>query len=487
MSPRKIAALLAVAGACLLSCGDPNYWPPIYVLFNVHGHDYQLSGAEVARPDWWAIKAQRYARHREEILWVRDEAERHGIRVSFQLNGEYARDARVLRTDGDGDDTDHIRDLVARGHSVGVHFHPARFTGVREFWEPVPMSLVTPAVAREMFEQHVGEVEAALGASVRRIDAALDWSSAEMVAEYAALMAEFGLDLEPAGEDFTYTPWQGLPWSPFRRQGGTKLREDASSPWLTIPTHGQTGEAIPRGLHAVVGTVPQIERRFLELVAERDQARATGQPWRVWAMGFLTHPDQNALFREDVTALMDWLVAQFGPASPRPIVQFVTDAELASIFETWEAARPGASSFDFDWEGWLAGVFTADPGDDVAYPYGTEGVALALADAEVVRRRDELSAQGIVVWELEHRAVTRGPRQENGLEPVLGVGDADAEHPLFLVYSLGGEARVDFSGVLAGTLFVKDGVTGEVSTTGASDLAVGPAPRVVSATDLYLR
>lgn len=487
MSLRTLAPLLVSAAACLLSCGDPGYWPPIYVVFNVHGHDYQLSAAEVGRPDWWAIKAQRYARHRAEILWMRDEAERHGIRVSFQLNGEYARDARVLRTDGDGDDTDHVRDLVARGHSVGVHFHPARFTGVREYWEAVPMPAVTPEVARAMFEDHVGEVEAALGASVRRMDSALDWSSPEMVTEYAALMADFALDLEPAGEEFTYTPWQGMPWSPFRRRSGTRLHEDASSPWLTIPTHGQTGEAIPRGLHAVVGTVPQLERRFLELVAQRDHARATGQPWRVWAMGFLTHPDQNAQFRAEVTALMDWLVAQYGPGSPRPIVQFVTDAELASIFETWEAANPGASSFDFDWDGWLAGVFDGDAGNDVAYPYDVAGVALALADAEVVRRRDELAAHGIVVWELQHREVTRGPRQENGLEPVLAVGDPDAENPLFLVYALAGEDRLDFSSVLSGTVFVKDGVSGEVSMASAADLVIGTEPLVVSASDLYLR
>lgn len=483
---RKLAALLASAAACLLSCGDPGYWPPIYVVLNVHGHDYQLSADLVGGQDWWAIKEQRYARHREEILWVRDEAERHGVRVSFQLNGEYARDARVLRTDGDGDDTDHIRDLVARGHSVGVHFHPARFTGVREFWEPLPMALVTPAVAREMFEHHVGEVEAALGASVRRVDPALDWSSAEMIAEYVALMADFGLDLEPAGEDFSYTPWQGLPWSPFRRQSGSKLHEDPTSPWLTIPTHGQTGEAIPKGLHAVVGTVAQLERRFLELVAERDHARATGQPWRVWAMGFLTHPDQNEQHRADVTALLDWLVSQFGPGSPRPIVQFVTDAELASVYEVWEAASPGASSFDFDWEGWLASVFEPDVADEVAYPYAIEGVALGLADAEVVGRRDELVAQGIVIWELVHRAVDRGPRQASGVEPVLAVGEADSEHPLYLVYALTGEGRFDVSAVVSGTLFVKDGVSGEVSMADATDLAIGATPLVVSASDLYL-
>ncbi len=480
MSRRLPLLLLAAAVAGLLSCGDPGYWPPIYVLFNVHGHDYQLAATDVARPNWWAIKAQRYARHREEILWVRDEAERHGIHVSFQLNGEYARDARVLRTDGDGDDTDHIRDLVARGHSVGVHFHPARFTGVREYWEAVPMATVTPEVARGMFDDHVGEVEAALGADVRRIDAALDWSSPEMVTEFSALMSDFGLDLEPAGEVFTYTPWQGMPWNPFRRGSGTDLHEDPSSPWLTIPTHGQTGEAIPKGLHAVVGSVPQLQRRFLELVAQRDQARASGQPWRVWAMGFLTHPDQNVLFREEVTALMDWLVAEFGPGSPRPIVQFVTDTELASAFETWEAASPGASSFDFDWEGWLE-----DPA--VAYPYDIEGVALGLADAELVRRRDELAAQGIVVWELQHRDVTRGPREENGLEPVLAVGEADAENPLFLVYSLTEDGRFDFSAIAPGALFVKDGVTGEVATADGADVTIGRTPLLISGSDRYLR
>jgi hypothetical protein len=197
-------------------------------------------------------------------------------------------------------------------------------------------------------------------------------------------------------------------------------------------------------------------------------------------MGFLTHPDQNVLFREEVTALMDWLVAEFGPGSPRPIVQFVTDTELASTFETWEAASPGASSFDFDWEGWLE-----DPA--VAYPYDIEGVALGLADAEVVRRRDELAAQGIVVWELQHRDVTRGPREENGLEPVLAVGEADAENPLFLAYSLTDDGRFDFSAIASGALFVKDGVTGEVETADGADVTIGRTPLLISGSDRYLR
>ena len=89
------------------SPGDP-LQPSILVVLNSHSHSYGLEEELRGTPEFWTRKATRYETHKEEVLWLDGLADSLGFRMSYQLNGEYLRDAREAW----GDEA-HIRDLEA--------------------------------------------------------------------------------------------------------------------------------------------------------------------------------------------------------------------------------------------------------------------------------------------------------------------------------------------------------------------------------------
>ena len=459
--------------------GDTVVHPPIYITINAHGHNYgfpeRMMDGFVSDGDlegWYDTKRNRYETQRAEIMWLAEETERIGARMSYQLNGEYARDARILN-----DDVDHLLDLVDRGHSMSAHFHPYVFTGENEYWENVTNQTMTEELMANLWASHLDEIEETIGFGVSRADAAHDRDNAELQNYFNQLREDYGLTVENVGESFSGTHWAHRPWNVFRRDVDTELLEDLDGPVLAVHSYPQVGREAPQGLHTVISTVPQLKRRFIDVYFQWLYAQKTGQTPRVWTFGLMTHPDSNRNYQDEMLDIMNWLAEWTDAQSPwgGPVAEFTTDYDLAETFEQWEADYPGTSSFSFDLEAY-------DRGEDVPYPYDLEGMVLGTHDGEFVGTLTDWEDDGVIVVELVHRNVERGPEQPNGAveTTVLDLG-----LPLYVLWTHGDPVTIDFSNTESGTLYVQDGMTGEITGVDASEIEVSEVPIVVSSTDEY--
>jgi hypothetical protein len=147
----------------------------------------------------------------------------------------------------------------------------------------------------------------------------------------------------------------------------------------------------------------------------------------------------------------------------------VSDEQMLSDFESWTLQYPGVSSFDYDFEEWLAGGCPA-------YPYALGGLAIALRDAEWVRTLD--LEEGVMGWKLQRRLVERGePRSDDGYAKVT-VGELGST--LYLLWSHDGEQHtLDLAGRIADGAVWVDGRSLALHELDATAIQVGIAPMVI--------
>ena len=445
------------------STEPPGPYPPIYIRVEAHGHNYGFQTAVQKIQNG----TTQYERHRAEVLWLAAETEAYGARMSYQLNGEYARDARLAGH------TQEIQDLRTAGHAIGgVHFHSYYFSGANEFWAPFTAGS-SEAVANDWvhqaFDDQVGEVEALIGAPVDRVDPASGTRD-----ETAVFMTDHGVPIEPGGEVMSYTLWNTKPWSPFRSESGTYLQADPDGLRVGVSSIGQLGQSTPEGLHAINASVPQLKRRFLAVLSEWREHERSGDPAQIWTFGVMTHPDQNADYREEVTELLAFFSEFVNTTTPagNSVAEFSTDVGVAGIFEDWEAANPQGERFDFNW-------IAHREGDLQPFPYRVEGVVDGLKDCELDATTPELSlGADVQVYKLMKREQAFGPPDAEGRRPLVSIGDP--LHPVYLLWADADGVVVDLSGELTGTVNVKDGIAGTVTTADASAVPVSRGPMVVS-------
>jgi hypothetical protein len=448
-------------------------YPPILVTVNAHGHNYGFPRQALQTGNFANMKATRYQKHRGEVMWLDEQARRVGAKMSYQLNGEYARDARLA------EDDQHIRDLEAAGHSIGTHFHRFYLTEDDEFWQEFSAGQATFETVQRTWTDHIREVEAALGHPLLRCDPAAGSHD-----ENDLLYPEFNIQIEPGGEVFSYTDWNIKPWNPYRRKVGTYCTEDSEGPRVAVASLGQVGSPEPQGLHSVHTTTSQLKRHFLMLLAEWREHERRGDPPKVWAWGIMTHPSSNHLYRDEMLDMFNFLAAFTDAETPRgtPIARFATDEEVAETFRTWEVENPGASSFDFDWESHLAWI-TQGTGSPQPYPYLLEGVTLGLRDCDYVGELESWDQHAVRVHQFTNVDIMRGLANESGQRSMtLGSNRL----PVYLLWSDSGQGEtIDFSSEKSGTLYVKDGISGAVTTADATRLTVTETPIVVSETNDY--
>jgi len=451
----------------------PQSYPPIYITINAHGHNYGI------QEDTSELESQKevfYSRHKEEIVWLADTTESYGAKMSYQLNGEYARDARVA------DDLNHLIKIHQKGHHLGgVHYHRRDLVEGTEFWDSFSSS-EDEEKKESTYNNHVGEVGKALahfGAKVIRVDSAIG-GGADGHQDYHSQ----NISILPAGDELSYSKWNIKPWNPFRRQWETATTEDFDVDAVSVSSIGQVGKDAPAGLHSIYSSVPQLKRHFLMLLAEWREHERKGESPRVWSFGIMTHPDQNQNHREHMVEMIEFFktFADLRTTNGNQIVRFVTDKELNEIYREWENNYPGHSSFNFDWEShrkWEAGEE-----DAVAeqYPYQLQGITEGLFGAELVR--EIYDYEGVVIYEFDHVDMELGPMNEN-YQRGIAVCEPD-EEPVYMAWSdTGSSATIDFRKHLEGRLNVKGGLKGKLWSSRSKNLKVTPYPILISSTKRF--
>jgi len=435
---------------------------PIQVIVNAHGHNYGLD-ATPQDDDWWDLKAERFQDDLDAVLHLAELVEGHDGLLSMQLSGEFSRDAVHLTPAS----LDGLQAALERGHSFGAHFHDQALADQEE-WVSLKGGGVTPSELTRIWRDHVEAVEAMAGRTVLRVDAAVGTSEEGVE---AALVDRYATRLSSAGDPFSYLPWAHAIWSPFRAAEGLALTEDGDGPRVRIGIYPQIGREEPVGIHVLPTTVVQLQRHFLQVLAQWQWDQLDAAPPRVWTFGLMTHPAQESLSLAELEVFLDWLETSFGdrvgPAGG-PVYELVSDEDVLERFRSWERRWPGESSFDFDFEAWL------DGGCPV-YPYPLEGVALALRDAEV----DHAMAlrDGVEGWRLSHRTISRNESNASGFGAAT-VGELGAR--VWLLQSTDGRSRVlDLAGRLPDALVSVDPHTGEMSSADAATVPVGPVPTLL--------
>jgi len=457
---------------------------PIYITVNAHGHNYGIPRAVYQAfvsddnlDGWFELKRQRYQNHRAAIMWLAEETERINARMSFQLNGEYVRDAFTIMANAGGDDTKHLHDLVALGHAMSTHFHPFVLSDSDEFWEDVSDRVMTMTLMDRLWADHLGPIETALGFPVIRADPAHDRNTGELMAHFNTLLRRYNLSVENVGESFSRTHWAHRPWNTFRRDISTELTEDLNGPMVAVQSYPQVGRETPQGRHVVISTVPQLKRRFMDITMQWLYSQAMGQTPRIWTFGIMTHPDSNARYEDEILDLLEWLAEMTTTESPfgGPVAEFVTDTELAGLHETWEDEYPGASAFSFDME-----AYEAD--QNVPYPYDLEGMVLATHDAEFTSFIDTWEDADVMAVALVHRHVERSsPHQNGAVTTTIG----NLKEALYVLWTPGDPVMIDMSAEVGPSLFRCDGITGAVEAIDSAAVTVTSLPQVVSITDAY--
>ncbi len=435
---------------------------PIQVMVNAHGHNYQTH-ATPEDPDWWSLKTEEFWAEHAALLSLAEQVEDAGGLLSAQLNGEFARDAALLVPEG----LPQLEALLQSGHSFGAHFHDEALEEMEE-WLPLSDEGLTHEEHVRIWTDHIQAVEGLAGRTVLRVDAAMRGEEADT---QKALEDHHDVRLASAGDAFSYTPWAHSIWSPLRADQGLALTEDPSSPQVRLGVYSQIGKKQPSGLHALPTTVSQLQRHFLQVMAQWTWDQLDPAAPRVWTFGLMTHPDQLDLSLEELQAFLTWLEDTFGDRvgpSGQPVYELVSDEEVLQRHQEWERRWPRASSFDFDFEGWL-------DGDCPVYPYPLEGLAIGLRDAEVVQemRLDP----GLVGWTLQQREITRGTRRSDGWASV-DVGELGAT--LWMLQSTNGSTTVlDLRERLPPEAMGIDLTTGRPVPLDLSAVTVSPMPALL--------
>ena len=146
---------------------------------------------------------------------------------------------------------------------------------------------------------------------------------------------------------------------------------------------------------------------------------------------------------------------------------------MLARFEAWEEANPGASSFSFDWDAYLAG-------ETVPYPYSLEGLTMGLKDLELDTELDTWRAEGVTVYRLYRRPVLRGAADAEGLREMV-ISESVDDTALYLMWSNQGvDVEIDVSSEVDGALLQLDSTTGEISTVDSARLVVPTSAVLVS-------
>jgi hypothetical protein len=424
--------------------GSPDYEPPINVYLILHIDPLGGQEADTFKPE-----QAMYTRTRDEIDWLAGEAARHGLRFTSLYNGWYSQWAL------NAGDIGQFESLHEAGHEIGSHAHRISYDAASDIWIKRRAEIdlfgrpnYDAAVARQCWDdadRFIDTIVAQIGATGQNRTMC---ATALTLSDEPNLMDEFGFTIAAGNRLEKGINYFGhIVWNPWRasisEEPGYELAEDRSVGYVTFNHLAQIGGGgaigMPAEAHGQDLTLGQMQRRFLMLYAEWLARERTGAEDRVWAYGFVYHPNYGDRYNREVSELFDWLDEHFvGKTSPHghTIAQYATVKDIADEFHVWEAVHPGASSFNY---------VRGDP-----YPYTYAAVTTKLEGAAYEAHVD--LGQGVSCF----RFTKEG-------------------QPIYLLWSDLGERTVSLSLELSGQVRVTD-ATGQESVLDAAALPLTEGP-----------
>jgi hypothetical protein len=362
-----------------------------------------------------------YARSYNEIDWLMDEAQRHGLRFTALYNGWFPQWAL------DQGDTGQFRALLDAGHKVGSHAHRMVYDAAQDAWT-VHVNEVArygrpnydAALALQAWtdaDRYMDAVLANVGAAGQnQIMCAVPF----LCSDEGQMMADLGFSIAAGNRSEKGPAYLGhIVWNPWRPaasdEPAMELAEDLRANYLAIDHLAQIGST---GSHGMDLSVPQLQRRFLMLYTEWLARERTGAQDRVWTFGFCLHPNYGDRYNAELVEFLDWLDTYFvGRTSPHghTVARYATIADIGQEYAAWEAGHPGASSFN--WE------------RDDPYPYTYAAMPAKLQNAAYERHLD-LGA-GVTGFQLAREG-----------QPIYLLWSEDGERTLDLSSYQGGQVRV---------------------------------------------
>lgn len=420
---------------------------PIYFTINIHGHNF----SDTIPPE---NSEETYIRHRNEVVWLLQNANSHGAKLSFQMAGEYAEWADHLV------DFAHISDYLNSGHSIGAHFHNEIRTGTRTWQKQIS---TPPPVIDQLWQDNLVWVERAVRAvsptfECHRIDPANPlWFEPAR----STLLAIHDGWIEAAPEDHItgfegFTKFAHHVWNPYRRRSGELLEEDLGNrQFVDLPFYPQIGGELEgggtMGRHAgFIATVDHLKRHILMTYVEWLAHGRSGKTDRIWTVGWVTHPDQGTRHRTEIEEMMDWMDGLLLDTETRhgsPIFKYATDMEVYQNYLEWETEHPGESHFSYE---------VGEP-----YPYSFPAMGQIL-EPYAYKQEIDMGTGPVQVHELVWGATA----------------DIAGATSLYWAWTTDGTQTIDLSGYLNGMAEVRDGYGGLLVTT-PDDIRVGHSPAFV--------
>ena len=419
---------------------EPSFYePPINVFVVLH-----IDPVMSPITDTFRVTPAVFNETRNELDWIIEEAQRHGIRFTALFNGWYPQWAL------NHGETSQFQTLDQAGHDIGTHAHIITYDSDQDLWigrGDVLNMYGRPnwdwGVAHQCWDDADRFVDAMLAEIGVTEQNQVMATIAFRPSDEAALLEEFGFSITPgnrigAEERIGQPPWN--PWRPAASdQAGYELQEDLEADHVTLGHLAQVGFA---EAHGIDHTVPQIQRQFLTLYVEWLSRERTEQEDKVWTFGVGIHPNYGDEYNEDIVEFLGWLDDNFiGHSSPRgnTVAHYASITEIVDEFLIWEVEHPGVSSFS---------MVVGDP-----YPYTYEFLETQLDGAAFVNAPD--LGSGIHCFEFSREGV-----------------------PVYLVWSDEDERTIDFSAELPGQVSVIDAEE-QHHTESASTLQLTPEPVLI--------
>jgi hypothetical protein len=388
-----------------------------------------------------------YQKTRDQLSFLKEESEHHGMRFTALYNGWYVQEALEMG------DTDQFRELIDAGHEIGTHAHRLTYDPAADLWSSrveelskIPPITYDHDLARQTWNDAHRYVDAMLteiGAGGQNETVC---AVAFQLSDQEQLMDEFGFSIAAGQQGESSIDYFGhIVWNPWRPtssvEPGLALTEDLGAGFVAIPHLAQIG--IRGGVHDMDLSLEQLQRRFLMLYTEWSARERNGADDKVWSFGFVYHPEDGDIFNDTLSDFLTWLDENFigtTSAHGNTIAEYATVGEIAGAFHAWEAAHPGIGSFSYA---------RNDP-----YPYTYAVLPEMLKDAAYEGELD--LDPGVTAYRFSKEGTA-----------------------IYLLWSESGESTVDLSTHVGGQAVVTD-AAGETATVDAATLRVTDEPLFVT-------